>query len=242
MMKDAGTRLGETLQVRVGDVHFEENPVRVSIRKETTKATRHGRMGREVFVTHESVEFFGQLMEQRKLGPEDPLFYRGSPINAGDEFRMTLYRWLPKLGLDKKIPGHKYHQVHAHTLRKFFFSATVQSMGETAAHALMGHQFYLKTYFKKPLEGIRADYLRAASNLLVMWPSDDVEARRRVTFDLLRGLGFNDEGIASIGKKMQETGTSEITPELLGEVKGRLLVAWGLTEVRQINRTTPGIW
>jgi hypothetical protein len=68
-------------------------------------------------------------------------------------------------------------------------------MGETAAHALMGHQFYLKTYFKRSLGEIRSDYLKAVPNLLVMRSADEQETRKKHTFDILRGLGLNDEGI-----------------------------------------------
>ncbi|HEV2120628.1 MAG TPA: site-specific integrase [Candidatus Bathyarchaeia archaeon] len=228
MMKDAGTRIGETLQVRVGDLHLEENPIRVSIRKETTKATKHGRISREVFVTDESADFFRQLIEQRKLGTTNSLFYRGNASRNGpDEYRMILYRWLPKLGLGDKIPGHKYHKVHAHIFRKFFFSAVVKPMGETAAHALMGHQFYLKTYYKRPIEEIRTDYRKAMPNLLVMRAPDEQEIKKKHAFDLLRELGLDDEGIKAAERSMGRTETSEITPELLEEIKCRLAQAWG---------------
>jgi integrase len=38
VMKDAGTRIGETMQIRVSDIHFDESSVRIHVRRETTKA------------------------------------------------------------------------------------------------------------------------------------------------------------------------------------------------------------
>jgi integrase len=51
IMKDAGTRIGETLQIRVKDIHLDEDPVRIVIRKETTKS-QSGKSLRDV---HNSV-------------------------------------------------------------------------------------------------------------------------------------------------------------------------------------------
>jgi integrase len=163
IMKDAGTRIGETLQIRVKDIHLDEDPVRIVIRKETTKASKHGRIEREIFITLESAELVSALILRKFLAGDKRLLSYSTK-----DFRETLYRVLPKMGLGQRIEGHRYWQVHPHVFRKFFFTNAVGAMGETAAHAMMGHSFYLSTYFRRPLEDRRADYRKAACNLIVM--------------------------------------------------------------------------
>src|SRR6202035_3328945 len=53
----SGCRLGEFLQLQYRDLHFDENPARIVIRGATTKGTKKGRKGREVFVTSEAKDF-----------------------------------------------------------------------------------------------------------------------------------------------------------------------------------------
>lgn len=194
IMKDAGTRIGETLQIRVSDLHLDEEPARISIRKETTKATRHGRMAREVFITPESVEMIKQLIQSESLSEGDRLLNRAD-IDKARLFRKNLLTHSAKLGLGGKIAGHKYHEIHPHIFRKFFFTNAVQAMGETATHAMMGHQFYLKTYYRRPIEDIRKDYSKAIPHLQVMWVDGETENRRNLLLQRLGALGITAEQI-----------------------------------------------
>lgn len=194
IMKDAGTRIGETLQIRISDLHLDEEPARISIRKETTKATRHGRMGREVFVTSESVELIRGLIQAENLGGDAKLLNR-SDVDQPRLFRKNLIAHSTKLGLGKKIQGHKYHEIHPHIFRKFFFTNAVQAMGETATHAMMGHQFYLKTYYRRSLEDIRKDYQKAAPNLTVMETLEGNLARDGFRLAELETRGFSPDQI-----------------------------------------------
>lgn len=65
-----------------------------------------------------------------------------------------------------RVEGHSYYNSHLHNIgRKWFFSRAVGVVGETATHALMGHSFYLKTYYRRSPEERLADYLRAMPHL-----------------------------------------------------------------------------
>ena len=163
IMKDAGTRIGETLQIKVKDVHTDEDPVRIEIRKEYVKVTRHGRKGREVFITSESAELLKQYLMKKVKAPDDRLFGY-----SDRNLRTTFYRYYKKLGIGAKIEGHSYYQIHPHIFRKFFYSQTVGVIGEQAAHAFMGHGTYLDTYYHRSLEERRADYRRVIPKLQVL--------------------------------------------------------------------------
>ena len=218
LMMEAGTRIGETTQIRVKYVHLDENPIRIEIKKETTKATKRGRMEREVFMTSEAGELFRSLVESQHLGPEDQPFFKTA--NPADYYRKILTVWLVKLGLAGKIEGHSYHKIHPHIFRKFFFSNSVGPMGETAAHAFMGHQFYLKTYFKRPLADRQADYLKAAPYLMVLQASSTEDLRKKILFDNLR-LTFNlkEDQIQAIEKMFTEKNAFEPDEEILGAIR-----------------------
>jgi integrase len=152
-------RIGELLQIQLEDVHFED-PCRISIRREYVKVTNK-RRGRDVFIDPEAAELLKEWITRNNIKT-------GRIFTYDDRSLGHVYsRWLKRLGLDDKIPGHVFKKLHFHNYRKFFFSKAVKPMGETAAHALMGHSTYLDTYFHRPLADRQADYRKAIPELLV---------------------------------------------------------------------------
>ena len=235
VMASAGTRIGETMHIRVGDVHFDEDPVRIEIRKANVKATRQGRFAREVFISPEAADMVKQYVEQHRYGPEDRLFGYDPA-----RFRRTLERWLPKWGLDKRIEGHKFHQIHPHIFRKFFFSNAVGPMGEVATHAMMGHSFYLKTYYAKPLADRQADYRKAIPNLMVLQGTNEEQLRKKLALDQLRLLGLKPEQVASVEQMMSERGLFVPDEEVEERIKQLLMGAWGLMPMQKARPM--GVW
>lgn len=223
IMKDAGTRIGETLKIRVKYIHLDESPVRIEIKKDTTKATKSGRHEREVFVTSEAADLIRSLILQRNRQPEDKLF-----TFPPTKFREKLNAWTEKLGLGAKIEGHVYHQVHPHVFRKYFFSNSVGAIGETAAHALMGHAFYLKTYYKRPLADRQADYMKAIPNLLCLGASNMEDLRKKLLFDQLRVVfGVSDTQLKSIEDMMAKKNAFEPDEEVMREIRRMVGERWG---------------
>jgi integrase len=151
--KSSGMRIGELLQIQLEDIHFED-PCRISIRREYVKVTNK-RRGRDVFIDPEAVELLKEWITRNNIKS-------GRIFTYDDRSLGHVYsRWLKRLGLDDKIPGHVFRKLHFHNYRKFFFSKAVGEMGETATHALMGHSTYLDTYFHKPLSERQNDYKKA---------------------------------------------------------------------------------
>jgi integrase len=131
--------------------------VRIHLRKKTVKATKQGRFDRNTFVTPEVADMIRQYVKEKKRGPTDQVFTKCYTSERGRRFRDELVKQLKRLGLDQKLEGHKFHVIHPHCFRKFFARNADSGMGPTAAHAMMGHGDYLKTYTKKPLHEMQDD-------------------------------------------------------------------------------------
>ena len=56
----SGMRLGEALSLTKQDIHFNENPVRVTIRAETTKTKE----GRETYISSEAFDKLKTIIEK----------------------------------------------------------------------------------------------------------------------------------------------------------------------------------
>ena len=154
----SGMRLGEALTLQVRDLHLAEKVPRITIRAENTKTKEQ----REIFITPQAATALNAMCASMHLvsaTPADFVFVNrnGLPYTP-TKFRERYNRVIKRAGLYKPIQGHKYNVLHPHIYRKYFFSVAVGIIGETAAHALMGHSFYLKTYFLKPLADKQADY------------------------------------------------------------------------------------
>jgi integrase len=109
-LKDTGCRINEFLSIQFSDLHLDENPARIEIKKEYVKATRIGRRAREVFLTDESKDFFHQYLKTCETHEGRVFGY------VPNDFRTMLIAVLKRLGLDARIEGHKFHQIHPHVL------------------------------------------------------------------------------------------------------------------------------
>lgn len=236
VMASSGMRIGEAMLVRVRDLHLDEDPVRIEVRKANVKATKQGRFSREVFISSEAAEMVKQHIEQHKLGQEDKIFGY-TPAR----FRRTLGRWLPKWGLDKRIEGHRYHQIHPHIFRKFFFTQAVGPMGEVATHAQMGHSFYLKTYYARSLADRQADYRKAIPSLTVLQGNNEEQLRKKMALDQLRIMGLTPEQVASVERMMSERDLFVPDEEVQERIRQLLMGAWGL-KPQVPQRRVAGVW
>lgn len=246
-MASSGMRIGECMQLTVGDIHFDETPARIHIRAETTKATKSGgRMARDTFITNEAVDFLKQQISQRGLNANDLVFYPGK-LSKGtrpdNEYRMTLYRWLPKLGLDEKIPGHRYGKIHAHVFRKFFRTNAGKPMGVDATEALMGHQGYLKTYVKLGMERMRTDYRTAIPALCVLSETSEEAQKKAAQIAAWKSVGLNDAQIEALQTIQKEKGLQlwEPNTEVDAKLKEWLLQSWGYGP-RRPSLVSAGVW
>lgn len=74
----------------------------------------------------------------------------------------------------------------------------------------MRHQFYLSTYYRRPLADRQVDYLKAMPRLLVMQRTNEEDLRKRLFFDQLRVFGLNDDQLKSIEDLMAKKKSFEI--------------------------------
>ena len=98
-------------------------------------------------------------------------------------------------------------------------------MGETAAHAHMGHKKWWMTYYQRPLEQRRADYLRAMPDLMVFKPEPSVEQRKQVLMGKAVEAGFTPKALKELEEKMKDIqfmNADELAP--IAEMFARLAV------------------
>ncbi len=238
IMSSGGTRIGETLQLLVSDIHLDEDPVRIHLRAPTTKATKQGRFDRDTFVTAEATDFIRQLIVNRKLQTADRLFPKSyTPVG----FRAELKDQLVKMGMAQKIEGHKYYQIHPHVFRKFFSRNADTAMGPTACHAMMGHGDYLQVYFRKPLHERQDDYRKAIPVLSVLQATGEEEQQLRTVLTTLRAMGLSAEQVKKWESELRQKHLFELTDEMMTRIRDELAGAWGL-KAPERRLQNAGVW
>lgn len=202
IIASSGRRGGEVAQYKWSFVHLDEHPTRIIVPADITKTD----LAQDVFISDESAEFVKQLKHQ--TGERDFVFYdqKTPPTERQIELlRERWNRWLDKVGLGQKLEGHPYRTFHPHSIgRKFFFSRVVGIIGETAAHALMGHSKWWMTYYQRPLEQRRADYMKAMPDLTIFKPEPSVEQRKQAILDKAVLEGWPKEAMEQLQKSMSQ--------------------------------------
>ncbi len=220
----SGMRLGELVQFRISDVDFESNPTRIRIRAHTSK----GRQAREAFLTTEATKalkdylerFFGWKEGQTNGHLKDTtIFGRTSvvctvPRKSEEQLRVTsaaiaenvlqktLEHTLEKIP-DLNVKGENGRKIiHFHAFRKYFRTVVGNEVGRDFAEALMGHRFYLDTYYNLPADERRKLYLKAESRLTI---SDFTMVEKNLT-EISERQKILEEKLARIELYAQEKG------------------------------------
>lgn len=181
----SGMRIGEIVQFKLSDIDFESNPTKIRIRAEITKT----REARETFLTNEATKALKDYLTKcygwdaeksnNKLGnivifgsqessqilnnmrKKTPLQYTVSMIiNSMKKYTKNI----PELA--KRSESGRY-MIHFHAFRKYFRTVVGNAVGRDYAEALMGHHFYLDTYYNLPEEKKREMYLQAEPFLTI---------------------------------------------------------------------------
>ncbi|MCV0372757.1 MAG: site-specific integrase [Nitrosarchaeum sp.] len=187
VLSSSGMRLGELVQLELGDIDFTTNPTTIRLRAETTKT----RTERETFLTTEATnslkeylkrsfewdetrenfhlkntKIFGRTSKvvnlKRKSNPKQP-----QHLHAEALLHNSLRYFLEKTpGLDSRNKnGRKV--IHFHALRKYFRTTVGNVCGRDFAEELMGHGFYMDTYYQLSVEKRREMYLQAEPHLTI---------------------------------------------------------------------------
>jgi len=180
----SGMRIGEILQLKLSDIDFDSKPTRIKIRAETTKT----REARETFLTAEATNslkdyltryfdwkenvpnnlqdliIFGRTSKSRKS-----LNKRKTTLQKSNSSVLTnsMKRHLENIPELSKLNENGRLMVHFHAFRKYFRTVVGNAVGRDYAEALMGHHFYLDTYYQLPEEKKREMYLQAEPFLTI---------------------------------------------------------------------------
>jgi len=187
VLSSSGMRLGELVQLELDDIDFETTPTTIRLRAETTKT----RTERETFLTTEATnslkeyllryfewdenkensrlkntKIFGRTSEIKNLkhkpNPKQP-----PHLHAESLLHNSLRYFLEKNpGLDSKNKnGRKV--IHFHAFRKYFRTTVGNVCGRDFAEELLGHGFYMDTYYQLSTEKRREMYLQVESHLTI---------------------------------------------------------------------------
>jgi integrase len=232
----SGMRVGELVQIKISDVDFNSKPTRIRIRAEITKT----REARETYLTNEAIislkdylkRYFGWEDGQSNESIRDrAIFGRTSQIvksftrktgrkshpyltsvNCLDQTLKRALRKIPEL--DRKNENSR-SLIHFHSFRKFFRTTVSNAVGRDYAEALMGHGFYLDTYYTLAEDKKREMYLQAEPYLTI---SDftNVEKTMNAISERQKIL---EQKLANIELYAQEKGIS--VPTWLPAIKSR---------------------
>ena len=176
-----GIRIGELVELRVQDVDFGHKPTKVYLRAEITKTRQY----RETFLTEEATlalkdylkRFFGwkedssneHLNEKHIFGPviKPKKSDKFCAFSAQYTLQMALHsliKTIPELSINNEN-GRK--AIHFHAFRKFFRTTVGNACGRDFAEALIGHGFYMDTYYQLPEDKKKQMYLDAEPYLTI---------------------------------------------------------------------------
>ncbi|MBT4326344.1 MAG: tyrosine-type recombinase/integrase [Candidatus Nitrosopelagicus sp.] len=179
----SGLRIGEIVQLKLSDIDFDSIPVRINVRAEIAK----GGSSRETFITTETVNALKDYLKKNFSWQEDQanwnlqdivIFGRLSQNNidsmaknpaqsAKQMLQAALRREIEKIPEMSLRNENGRRAIHFHAFRKYFRTILGNVCGRDYAEALMGHGFYMDTYYQLPEDKKRQMYLDAESHLTI---------------------------------------------------------------------------
>jgi len=179
----SGLRIGELVQLKLSDVDFTTNPTKLSIRGNATKT----RQSRDTYITAEATKalkdylsrYFGWTESNNHLLQDTYIF--GPTTAKGRKSKLPGFNVeSAKLSLQKSLRTHVgsipdldvenengYKAIHFHAFRKFFRTTVGNAVGRDYAEALMGHGFYMDTYYQLPEDKKKQMYFDAEPHLTI---------------------------------------------------------------------------
>jgi integrase len=203
----SGMRIGEIVRLKISDVDFAQNPVKVYLRAETTKT----RESRECFLTSEAANalrdylkrYHGWFegMNNPQVGKEifSTIYRHRGPFIAESIIKTLqtelrdLVRSIPDLNV-KDENGRQ--SIHLHSFRKYFRTVVGNKVGRDFAEAIIGHGFYMDTYYQLSDEKKKEMYLEVES-LLTISDFKSVESNMKQINDKYQNLEMKFDNLMS---------------------------------------------
>lgn len=190
----SGVRTGELVQLKMSDIDFRVKPTLVRIRAEITKtkesretyltqeasnalkdyATRYfSWIENGIDDTIKNKVIFGRT---NSIGPGETDLYnhrrkeapKSDPVFIAENVLTSSLNWyVKKIPELNKLNENGRRAIHFYAFRKYFRTIVGNIVGRDYAEALMGHHFYLDTYYNLPTEKRRELYLKAEPHLTI---------------------------------------------------------------------------
>ncbi|MDH3779779.1 MAG: site-specific integrase [Nitrosopumilus sp.] len=145
VLKDAGCRIGEGLQLKKKYFDLSKTPATVFLPKRITKGKKIRRIQR---LTHETVKTLHKVFE--RLNDEDYLTQSNKgdgKFNGYKTERDAFVRVLEKSNLTEKYEHNGRYKKNIHSIRSFCYTQCKQATGDADyAHGYVGHDRYLVVY------------------------------------------------------------------------------------------------
>jgi len=191
----SGLRIGELVQLKLSDIDFDSKPTKITVRGNTSKT----RQSRETFITTETTnvlkDYLSRYFSWKKNNDNSHLNERyifGPLSNKGRPSKKPGYNVeSAKLTLQKILRNHVstipelditnengYKAIHFHGFRKYFRTIVGNVCGRDFSESLMGHQFYMDTYYQLSDDKKRELYTDVESHLTL---SDFKEVENKIT-------------------------------------------------------------
>ncbi len=202
VLDSSGMRIGEVLKLEPDDIDLEKDPVRINVRAEITKTRRK----RVTYMSNEARDTLLEWLKVRgkylqaavkkcrvvplrqedgevKMVPakkslDDPRVFPFSYNTA----KQIWNKLLEKAELDMRDKRTKYHKMHIHCMRKRFdtnMPGYIGANGRDIAEALVGHEGYLSSAYRRLSESELAEgYKRGVYGLLIFEKGADLEKMR----------------------------------------------------------------
>ncbi|KER07059.1 Tyrosine recombinase XerC protein [Marine Group I thaumarchaeote SCGC AAA799-E16] len=174
-----GLRIGELAQLKISDIDFATVPTTIYVRGETTKT----KTSRETFLTSEATNTLKDFLKRFHNWSENTKdrlildsYIFGSVIKPKNNGKFSLdsaiftlsesLRNILKSNKDLEIRNENGRMaIHFHAFRKFFRTTLGNVAGRDYAEALMGHSFYMDTYYQLPEDKKKQMFLDAEPHL-----------------------------------------------------------------------------
>ncbi len=192
VLVSSGMRLGEALQLTKNDIHLDENPVRVTIRAETTKTKE----GRESYISSEAIDKLKPVIEN--IEDEDRIFVEEKYLKRFKSIKLAVAhedhifsRLRERLSqkdkrFKEKYPNSYLFVVNIHSFRAYFHTKASEKHGVEYANALDGHSGYLSQYYRKSPQERAKMYLELEPSLLIESIKPEVEKTKDRIIDELQ--------------------------------------------------------
>ncbi len=198
ILASSGMRIGELCSLRIGNIEFDKQPVRISVLGRLSKS----RANRVVRITDEAANL---VKEYLGTGLQNKSEYLFPSSNNPDEptkrntLAMSIRRLIERCGLLKKTdPESRRYEVHVHCFRKYFFTQLIASgIDRGISEYFMGHRFGLDAnYLRLNEEALDNEYLKVANRLTFL---SEISPRT----DLERKLTERDKMIEELEQRVQ---------------------------------------